>query len=224
MKIGIIGAMDLEIQGLKERLKDVQEITKAKMTFSIGKIENTEVVVCKCLEGKVNSTIGTQILIDTFQVDEILNVGVAGGIHPDLLVGDIAISSQAVEFDLDTTVLGYELGYVFGLNKVNIPCDQKICHKLEKIAKKYANALVGTVATSDQFVTDEKQMEMLKSKFQAISVDMESASIAHTCYFNQIPFCALRIISDKGNHISYQEFMKQSLEKIENIICDYILE
>lgn len=222
MSIGIIGAMDIEIKKLKEKLENTTIQKIASMTFYKGVIDNTEVVICNCFEGKVNAAVGTQLLISKFNVSCIINIGVAGAVSSSLDICDIIIANSAVEFDLDTTALGYELGYIFGLNKVNMVCDTNISNKLYNISSDYGNAILGVVATSDKFISDESIKDMLDNKFNAVAVDMETASICHVCNLNNVPFGAIRAISDGCSNIEYKEFLQIALDKLDKIICDYI--
>lgn len=218
MYIGIIGAMDIEIKNLKEKLENLEVININFLEFYTGTIGNTKIVLVKCFEGKVNSAIATQIMINNFNVDLILNIGVAGGISDELDIGGIAISNSTVECDLDTTKLGYNLGYAFGLEKVIIECDKKTCDKIYGIAKISNNVVVGTIASSDKFISDEEYKKMLKEKFNAVAVDMESASISHVCALNNVPFCAVRAISDNTSTTEYKDFVDIAIEKLDSVL------
>lgn len=222
MSIGIIGAMDIEIKKLKERLENITVEKIASMNFYTGMIDKEEVVICNCFEGKVNAAVGAELLISKFNVSCIINIGVAGAVKEDLNICDIAIATSTVEFDLDTTILGYDLGYVFGVNKVNMECDKTISKKLYDISNKYGRATLGTIASSDKFISDENIKDMLNDKFNAIAVDMETASICHVCNLNSIPFSAIRAISDNCSNMEYREFLNIALDKLDKIICDYI--
>lgn len=225
MKIGIIGAMEIETRKLNEKLvqKELKKI--AGMKFYVGKLENVTIVLCNCFEGKVNAAMGTQILIDLFQVDFVLNIGVAGAIKKDMTVGSFAIAKECIEFDLDTTALGYSLGYVFGINQVKMKTDPRFTLLLEKIAQKENKIFIGTIATSDRFISDQKTVEMLQQDFdEVVAADMETASICHVCSLNQIPFAAIRAISDQCSNIEYKEFLEQALQNLDKIVYEFILE
>lgn len=222
MKLGIIGAMDEEIDILKEVLEIEKEEKIANSIFFIGKIFGKDVVVVKCDEGKVNAAMSTQILILKYNVEKIINVGVAGAISDNLNIGGIAISKDTVEYDFDTTSLGYELGFAFGLNKVYIECDKSMYEKIFDISNKYFNTVIGTIGSSDKFISDEKIKEDLKHKFNLIAVDMESASINHVCKLNNIPFCAIRAISDTTNGIEYRDFLKLATKNLYKVVTNYI--
>lgn len=222
MVIGIIGAMDIETEKLKQRLENTTTSIIAKMNFCSGKVGKNQVVICNCFEGKVNAAVGTQLLISKFNVDIVINIGVAGGVSKELNICDLVVATSAVEFDLDTTVLGYEQGYVFGLQRVDMECDNDISLKLNSIASKYGNTRFGKIASSDKFISDTSITEMLDKKFSAIAVDMETASICHVCNLNNVPFGAIRAISDNCSNMEYKEFLEISLEKLDKIMYEFI--
>ena len=223
MYIGIIGAMEEEITKLKEVMKINQTMEISDFIFYIGKIYDKDVILAKSNEGKVNSAICTQTMILNFKLSCIINVGVAGSLTEKLDVGGIAISSSTVEFDLDTTALGYELGYAFGLNKVYVECDKNLYNKIYDIASSEYNTVIGTILSSDKFVSDDNLKKELKDKFkEAVAVDMETASISHVCKINNIPFCAIRAISDNTKAIEYKEFLNIATKNLYNVVINYI--
>lgn len=224
MIVGIIGAMDIETKKVKEKLSNISTVSFAKMEFCCGKIANNDVVIASSFEGKVNAAVCTQILISQFKVDYVINIGVAGAVSNKLKICDIVISSSTVEFDLDTTILGYDLGYVFGLNTVNMECDKNLADRLFNISNKFANSFKGKIASSDKFVSDESITKLLQDKFDAIAVDMESASICHVCKLNNVPFCAIRVISDGCSDREYREFLELALDKLDKIVYKFLEE
>lgn len=221
MNIGIIGAMEVETQKILENMKKVEVRSIGPFTFYTGKLFEKEIVVSTSLEGKVNSAICTQTMIQNFNVKNIINIGVAGGLSKELEIGGIAISTATVEFDQDTTALGYELGYTFGLEKVVIECSKAV-NDIYNIAKLNNNSVCGIIASSDRFVTDDETKNMLKNKFNAIAVDMESASINHVCKLNNVEFCAIRGISDSGSDEEYSKFVEVAMKNINDVIFEYI--
>ncbi len=221
--IGIIGAMELEIEAIKNMLHNVKLEKIADICYYLGILDGVEVVVAKSYEGKVNSAICAHTMILKYNPEVILNVGVAGSISNELSIGDIALSEVTVEFDFDTTSLGYDLGYIFGLNTVYMKCDENICNLIYDSIKKYENTKIGCIASSDKFISDEKDKQILKEKFEnVIAVDMESASICHVCNVNNVRFCAIRVISDTASNIEFREFAKLAATKIESIIKEVI--
>ncbi len=223
--IGIIGAMDIEIDRLLKDLKNKKIEKVAFLEVYLGTLYSKEVVIAKSNEGKVNSAIATQLLISNFNVNCIINAGVAGAVDNSLQIFDIAISSNTVEFDQDVTALGYDKGYTFGLDKVYINASKSLSYKLDLICKRLKiNSKIGTICSSDKFVVDKKEKEMLKNNFNAIAVDMESASINHVACLNDIPFVSFRVISDSGNNIEYSKFANGAVEKISIILSELFKE
>lgn len=222
MYIGIIGAMESEVALLLEKLKDIRVNKIGPFVYYSGSIYDKLVVVVQSLEGKINSAICTQLLIENFDIDYILNIGVAGGIDNKLDIGGIAVSMATVEFDNDTTALGYELGYTFGLEKVIIECNKGLSNSIYNIAKEKENTVCGIIASSDKFVEDSITKKMLKDKFGAIAVDMETAAINHVCALNGVDFCAIRAISDKGNKKEFRKFLQDALDSINRIVFEFL--
>lgn len=223
MYLGIIGAMEEEITKLKEVMDIEKEVKISDFIFFVGKIYEKDVVLVQSNEGKVNSAICTQTLILNFDIDKVINVGVAGALSDKLNIGGIAISNSTVEYDQDTTALGYELGYTFGINKVYVECDNKMAKDIYNIANKDFNTCVGTILSSDKFVSDNNLKIFLKEKFEnAVAVDMETASINHVCKINNIPFCAIRAISDTTKAVEYREFVNIAVENLYKVVTNYI--
>lgn len=223
MYLGIIGAMEEEIVKLKEIMDIEEEKRIGGFVFYIGKIFNKDVILVKSNEGKVNSAICTQTLILNFDIEKVINVGVAGALSDELNIGGIAISDCTVEFDQDATALGYELGYTFGIEKVYVECDGKIKDEVYNISRKFFNTCVGTILSSDKFISNDNTKEFLKKNFNnAIAVDMESASIAHVCKLNNIKFCAIRAISDSSKSVEYREFVKVAVDNLYKVVINYI--
>lgn len=222
MNIGIIGAMDVEINKLKEHIKKDKVNHIAGFEFFEGTFNGNNIVLAISNEGKVNSAICTEIMCINYKLDLILNVGVAGAIVESINPLDTIISSNTVEFDFDTTALGYEKGYVFGLNEVYMKCDNENLESLKNAAMKYSNTYVGTIASSDKFVVDALEKKKINEDFGAIAVDMESASICHVCNLNKNKFIALRIVSDSGDNIEYRKFLELATNKLTQIVVDFL--
>ncbi len=221
--IGIIGAMDSEIESIKNKMTGVKEKTISNMSFYTGKLKNVDVVLAKCFEGKVNASVCTQTMILKFNPKSIINIGVAGAISDKLNIGGIAVSSSTVEFDFDTTALGYDIGYVFGLDTVYMKCDEKISSIVFDLLEEKENVVTGVIASSDKFLSEKEDKDYLKENFDdIIAVDMESASICHVCNLNNIPYCAIRAISDTADNIEFREFLNIATEKLDNIIMSVI--
>lgn len=228
MTIGIIAAMEEEIEELINKVKISQKKTKANLTFISGVLYNNEVVLVTSGIGKVNAAICTQILIDDFNVDKVINVGIAGGLGENILPGDVVIADSLVQHDIDTSFFGDSIGQIPRLDVFDFKCDeqlikiaQKSCMNLNNNHKFY----IGRIVSGDQFIVDLKKIKYLKQKFNALACEMEGASIAHVCYVNKIPFIIIRSISDNaiiGAHMDYEILkpiaIKNSIEILKNIL------
>ena len=225
--IGIVGAMAEEIALIKEKTDIISSREIVGIEFHVGKMHgNSVVLVCSGI-GKVNAAICTQALIDMYGVDYIINVGVAGALSTELEIGDIVISSDVVQHDMDVTFLGYEPGYIFGINEIYVECDAGTRDLLIKAADSLDSVSihVGTVASGDQFVYKDEQRRFITEHFNALCVEMEGASIGHVCKMNNVPFCVVRAISDSANDdsvISFNEFMEIAADISTHITTEYL--
>lgn len=211
--IGIIGAMDEEIAFIKE----IAEIISAKnilgLDFYITKFGGNSVIIVKCGIGKVNAAACTQVLIDHFAVDCVINVGVAGAIYKELNIGDVVVSSDALQHDMDVSALGDPVGTIPRMAESRFKADSELIEK----AVEAGNALeghkvfTGTVASGDQFIASAEAKNRIWNNFKAYCAEMEGAAIAHVCYLNKMPFVIIRSISDKADEqadMSFEEFTK----------------
>ncbi len=207
-RIGIICAMQVEVDGLLTDMTDIETRTVSGVKFHTGKLCDREVVVAVCGIGKVFAAIATEAMILTFDVKAILNTGVAGGLLPELEVGDVAIADRVVQHDMNTTALGDPRGLISGLNIVDISVDERLLKPLcEAVAELDLNGAVGTIASGDLFVASEKTKERIVADFDAIACEMEGAAIGHVAHVNGIPFAVLRAISDGGDGMEYSKFV-----------------
>lgn len=226
-KIGLIGAMEEEIDILKHFISNEEVTNRADMIFYKGQLNGLDTVVVRSGIGKVNAAIAAQILISEFNVDCIINTGVAGGIKSGINVGDIVISSDAIEHDFDTTAFGDELGVIPRMKTSVFKADKYLID----IALKAANdnidgkAYVGRIVSGDRFVSSKEEARRLGQQFSAYAVEMEGAAIAHTSYLNDIPFVIIRSISDNadGNATSdFNLFVKKASIVSSNIVKEMI--
>ncbi len=229
--IGIIGAMDVEVNGLVEKMSVDEEFLISSIKYFKGTMQGKDVVIAKCNPGKVNAAICAQTMILKFNPDVIINSGVAGGLDRSLGICDVAIATDVVEHDMDTTPLGEPLGYISGIDKIHIPADKKICFVLEKCAKNLENTVVkcGTIASGDIFLNDNNIKNKIVENFNAICGEMEGGSIGHVAYANGIPFGVIRVISDNADSESNMDFpefcaiaAKKSIEICEKFIIEYV--
>ncbi|MGM9637572.1 MAG: 5'-methylthioadenosine/adenosylhomocysteine nucleosidase [Eubacteriales bacterium] len=227
--LGIIGAMQIEVDSLLSAMEDRLDSSVAGTVFSKGKIGGQEVVVVMCGIGKVCAALITQILIDRFQVHAIVNTGVAGGLDERLEVGDLVIATDAVQHDFDLTGFGYVRGHLpcAGGEKTAVsrfPADKNLINRFESAAEKVGGegkTILGTVVSGDIFVCDPALKERLIREFGAAAAEMEGAAIAQVCYLNKVPFAIVRAISDlagKEAKISYDEFERKAALRSAKII------
>ncbi len=215
-KIGIIGAMDLEVDTLKAKMTDTNVTTKAAMEFWQGKLNGTDVVVVRSGIGKVNAALCVQILADLFGVTHVINTGIAGSLNAALDIGDILISEDAVQHDVNATVFGYPLGKIPGMDVVAFQADKDMAELALKTCAQVnpdIHARLGRVVSGDQFICDKAVKEHLIREFHGDCAEMEGASIAHGAYLNGIPFLVIRAISDKADgsaEMDYPTFEREA--------------
>ncbi len=224
--IGIIGAMDVEVDEIKAMTENSKCTVISGIEYVFGVICGKEVVVAKCNPGKVNAAVCAQIMILKFNPEFIINVGVAGSLSNALDIGDIAVANATVQYDMDTSPLGDPVGFVSGINMVEIACDRDISDKLS-LATKNANLphSEGKIATGDRFVSDDKTKGFIKDNFGCIACEMEGASIGQVCVINNIRYGVLRAISDKADGSStmdYPEFVKMAAANSVKIIREFL--
>jgi len=217
MKIGIIGAMEEEVNLLKEKMEAVQVVKKATLDFYKGKLAGKDVVIVRSGIGKVNAAICTQMLADLFEVDCVVNTGIAGSLNAMINIGDIVLSTDAVQHDMDAVAFGYDLGVIPRMPVSFFPADEKlraaartICEKVNPEIKVHE----GRVATGDQFIADKAKKDFIITNFAAKCTEMEGAAIAQAAYSNNLPFLIIRAISDKADNsaqMDYPTFEKQAI-------------
>lgn len=201
-KTGIIGAMQVEVQGLKDAMTEVKVVKKASMDFYDGVLNGKPVVVVQCGVGKVNAAICTQVLVDDFNVDLVINTGVAGSLDAQIDIGDIVVSTDAVHHDMDVTPLGYKKGQVPGLEYYSFEADQELVAKVKEVCARVNPDIKiwsGRVCSGDQFIASDDVKAAIIQNFSGMCTEMEGASIAHTCTLNGVPFVIIRAISDKAD-------------------------
>lgn len=220
--IGIIGAMEVEVNSLIAHLSCDRAAEVAGLVFHLGELEGVPVVVAQCGPGKVNAAVCTQIMILKYSPRLIINTGVAGGVG--VKIGDLVAASACVQHDFDTTTLGDPLGTIFIRHKeteteniLEVPCDEEISRVLlEEAGDMYGGAHQGIIATGDIFVADKEKNIWLGQQFGAKAVEMEGGSIAQVCYMNGVPCAVLRAISDSANDdspVDFPTFAKEAAEK-----------
>ena len=224
--IGIIGAMDTEVDNIKAQVKNKALSTVAGVDFVCGFIDDVNVCVAKCSPGKVNAALSTQAMIDNFDIDMIINVGVACSLSEDVIIKNVVIASDVCEYDIDITALGEPRGFINGLNVIKVKTDGKISEQLARIAINHGEKIHrGTIASGDTFIANNELKKMISTEFGAICGEMEGGAIGHTCAANNVPFAVLRSISDGGNEnaqLDYPTFKKIAAEISMAIILEFI--
>ena len=223
--IGIIGAMDIEVDILKKKLDDPRCERVSGIDFFIGSLGGHMTVIAKCGIGKVNAALCAEAMIIKFNPDIIINTGIAGTLSKELSILDIAIAKSVVQHDFDISVLGHPKGQVPDLDKTELPSDFATSRAIEAIAKRLGiNCLCGVIASGDQFICREQQKEMITNEFSAIACEMEGASIGQVCYLNKVPFAVIRAISDSadGSEMDYNTFSEKAAAISASIVESFI--
>ena len=218
MKVGIICAGDSEVAPFLPIIKDCKTSEKAMLKFYEGKIEGVDIVTLFSGVCKVNAAIATQILIDTYHVDLVINAGVAGGMDPKLDIFDTVIATEVAYHDVHEEIL---TEFHPWMENVFFKADEELLRLSEKaVAKLITDYRIvwGRMVTGEAFITDEGREE-INERFVPLTVDMETGSIAHVCYVNQIPFIAIRSITDTPTH-SGSEYFEENCEKASGIAKD----
>ena len=216
--IGIIGAMEVEVAILKEKMEDVRIIKKASMDFYEGILAGKKVVVVRSGIGKVNAGICAQILADVFSVDAIINTGIAGSLNKNINIGDIVLSTDVVQHDMDATGFGYRKGQIPQMPVFFFNADDNLRRLAADVCKEVnpdIQVFEGRIASGDQFVCDQDVKNRIVSEFSAYATEMEGAAIGQAAYLNEIPFLVVRAISDKADgsaQMDYSEFEKAAVD------------
>ena len=224
MKIGIIGAMEVEVARLVRCMGGAKESQRAGMHFYEGQIGRTEVVVVRCGIGKVSAGLCVQILTDLFGITHVINTGVAGSLEEEIDIGDIVVSIDAMYHDMDVTGLGYEPGQVPQLDTLACPADPVLRVAAVKACREAApeiGVFAGRVVSGDQFICDRGTKDRIKKVFGGLCTEMEGAAIAQAAYINKIPFVIVRAISDKADEsteMSYEAFEAKAAEHCASLV------
>ena len=216
--IGIIGAMEVEVAILKEKMEDVRIIKKASMDFYEGILAGKKVVVVRSGIGKVNAGICAQILADVFSVDAIINTGIAGSLNKNINIGALVLSTDVVQHDMDATGFGYRKGQIPQMPVFFFNADDNLRRLAAEVCKEVnpdIQVFEGRIASGDQFVCDQDVKNRIVSEFSAYATEMEGAAIGQAAYLNEIPFLVVRAISDKADgsaQMDYSEFEKAAVD------------
>lgn len=224
--LGIIGAMDEEVAKIKEEMTDVQVLTVAGMKFYQGKLSGKDAIVVRSGIGKVNAGICSQILIDRFQVTGIVNTGIAGSLRNEINIGDIVLSTDAVQHDVDASGFGYKKGQIPRVDTLFFKADEglmKLAMECNKRVNPDIQTFSGRIVSGDQFISDKEKKRWLVETFDGSCAEMEGAAIAQTAYLNEIPYLVIRAISDKADDsagIDYKVFEEQAIRHSVNLLLE----
>ena len=216
--IGIIGAMDEEVEKLKASITDAKTEEHNGLTFVTGKLNGKDVTVVRSGIGKVNAGACTAVLIDCYKVDYVINTGIAGSLDAHIDIGDIVISEDAVQYDMDATNFGYKLGEIPRVGTLEFKASDKLIAFAEEENRRVnsdIHTFIGRVCSGDKFVSDGETKEWIIKHFQGKCCEMEGAAIAQVAWQNKVPFVIIRAISDKADnsaHMDYPAFEKKAIE------------
>lgn len=228
--VGIIGAMAEEVAILKEKMQDVTVTKKAGMEFYSGILEEKQVVVVMSGIGKVNAALCTQILVDVYKVDAVINTGVAGSLNKDIDIADIVLSTDAIQHDIDTTNFGNKHGEIPRMENSTFVASDELraaAKRVCAIVNPEIRTFEGRIVSGDQFICSKDKKNWLREYFGAECTEMEGASIAHACYLNNIPFLIIRAISDKADdsaEMAYEEFEHIAIAHTVKLVCGLLQE
>jgi adenosylhomocysteine nucleosidase len=213
MKIAIICAMMEELNSILQLLDaPVHQLSKGNFAYYDVAYNDHQIRLILCGVGKVNAALHTQYIIDTFEPDYVINVGVAGGLSEDTTFGDVVIATDLVQYDVDGSALGLALGQIPNMEKHMFSCDIQLIEHAKQA--KFDDGITihsGIIASGDTFIDDAKQAKFIHDQFAAIACEMEGAAVAHVCYLNKTPFIIVRAISDmagRGENRAFDSFIQ----------------
>jgi len=227
-KIGIVGAMEQEIELLRSMLEDVNIKNAAGSEFIQGRLYDRDVVLVRCGVGKVNAAVCTQALLDLCGADYIVNTGVAGGIARGVGLGDVVITTDFVQHDFDCVGAGYAAGVIPGDKPGFYKADGALAARAAAACDAVfpeSKVHTGLIATGDRFVTSSEAVRSLRESYNPLCVDMETAAIAQTCALNGVPFVAVRSISDNADEeagMTFEQYLKLAAEESCRVVCQMV--
>lgn len=226
--IGILGAMEPEVEILTGALDDPRKETVGGVTYHCGRLGSTPVVVARCGVGKVCAAACTQVMILRYGVGLLINTGVGGGIDPALSIGDVAIATALVQHDVDTTAVGDPPALISALGLVEMEADADLSDRAAALCHRAGIRYVrGVIATGDQFICTKAQKDSLRDRFHAVACEMEGGAVAQICAMNDVRFCVLRAISDNADEqatTDYPAFVRAMAAKMASVVLALIRE
>ena len=224
--IGIIAAMNVEMDGLRAHMENPVSETVSGVEFVRGTIEGREVVTAVCGIGKVFAALCAQTMILRYAPEAVINTGVAGTLTDELSIGNLAVSACVVQHDMDTSAIGDPVGLISGINMVEIPADRALTDRLCAAAQTVGvKTLTGCIASGDQFVASPGRKTFIADTFSAIACEMEGAAVGQVCYVNRVPFCVLRAISDSADgssHMDYPVFAQMAAQQSVRLLLAFL--
>ncbi len=218
MTVGIIGAMDEEVRELAKEMTGLKIVPRASMEFHTGDLCGVRAVVVRSGIGKVNAALCAQILIDGFHADTLINTGIAGALDPDINIGDVVISTDLVEHDMDCTIFGDPVGQIPRMDTFSFAADPRLVKQAAEANERVnpdIRTFTGRIASGDQFISSSEKKKWLVSVYGAKCAEMEGAAVAHTAYLNRVPCVVIRAISDKADDdatCDYPAFEKKAID------------
>lgn len=225
--IGIMCAMEREIQTMQEKITDAKTERISGYDFTVGQLCGKEVVLCRCGIGKVNAALCTEAMLVRYPVDLVINSGVAGSLRAPVEIGDIVVATDLVQHDVDTSALGDPIGFVSTVNTLSFPCDEAAASVMAEAAGEIEgiNVYRMRIASGDQFITAKADKDRIVELFDAVACEMEGGAIAQVCYANQVKCLVIRAISDSSSgqhHMEYSEFMPMAAEHSANAVMSFL--
>ncbi len=224
--IGIICAMEAEIEALRAHMRVEREETVSGIGFLSGSLEGEPVVLARCGVGKVFAALCAQTMVLRYGVTALVNSGVAGTLTGELHIGDVILSKECVQHDMDTTAVGDDYGLVSGINRVRFPAGEKLVEGLsEALRARGVRFRTGTIATGDQFVASQARRDWIVSTFGAEAVEMEAGAIAQAAFVNGVPYVVIRVISDEADGratVDYPVFMREAAKTSSEVVLAWL--
>ena len=225
--IGIIGAMEEEVEQLVSAMEIKQTEERAGMKFFAGSLSGREVTIVRSGIGKVNAAVCAQILACDFDVDAIINTGIAGSLDAEIDIADVVISEDVLHHDMDATGFGYPKGQIPRMDTLSFPADTALIEAALKACETAAPEIgihKGRIVSGDQFISDKARKDEIVKNFNGKCTEMEGAAIAQTAYLNRIPFVIIRTISDKADDsasVDYPTFEKKAIANSVKIVKEF---
>lgn len=222
--LGFIGAMEEEVEQLVSSMEVEKTVCKSGFTFYQGVLAGKKIVVVRAGIGKVNAAICTQMMIDCFSVDGVINTGIAGSLNEEINIGDIVLSKDVLQHDVDATNFGYPLGQIPRMDVLSFPADEKLLRVAKQACEEELPKLgvfVGRIVSGDQFISSRAAKDNIIKNFGGFATEMEGAAIGQAAYVNQVPFLVVRAISDKADDsatVDYPAFEKQAIANMVKLV------